>query len=83
MKMKDLNPAEEGYFPCKLRRLEPSEREFNCEYNSGNCIIIGLAFLELGKVLLRDALYRTSFLAYAFWVHKNATPKTGLCGLKG
>ena len=60
MKMKDLNPAEEGYFPCKLRRLEPSEWKFNGEYrgeyNSGNCIIIGLAFLELGKVLLRHAL---------------------------
>ena len=56
MKMKDLNPAEEGYFPCKLQRLEPSEREFNGEYNSGNCIIIGLAFLELGKILSRHAL---------------------------
>ena len=61
MKMKDLNPVEEGYFPCKLRRLEP----FNDEYNSGNCIIIGLAFLELGKVLL-GMRYRASFLAYAF-----------------
>ena len=56
MKRKDLNPAEEGYFPCKLRQLEPSEREFNGEYNSGNCIIIGLVFLELGKVLSRHAL---------------------------
>ena len=29
--MKDLNPAEEGNFPCKLQWLEPSEREFNGE----------------------------------------------------
>ena len=31
MKMKDLNPAEEDDFPCKLQSLEPSEREFNGE----------------------------------------------------
>ena len=31
MKMKDLNLAEEGDFPCKLRLLEPSEWEFNGE----------------------------------------------------
>ena len=31
MKMKDINPAEEGYFPCKFRWLEQSEREFNGE----------------------------------------------------
>ena len=29
--MKDLNPAEEGDFSCKLRWLEPSERKFNSE----------------------------------------------------
>ena len=50
MKMKHLNPAEER-LSCKLRWLEPSEWEFNGEYNSGNCIFIGLTFLELGKVL--------------------------------
>ena len=31
MKIKDLNLAEEGDFPCKLRWLDPSEREFNGE----------------------------------------------------
>ena len=31
MKMKNLNPAEEGDFSCKLRCLEPSERKFNGE----------------------------------------------------
>ena len=31
MKMKDLNLAEEGDFPCKLRWLDPSEQEFNGE----------------------------------------------------
>ena len=56
MKMKDLNPAEEGNFPCKLQCMEPSEWEFNGNYNSGNCIIIGLVLLELGKVLSRHAL---------------------------
>ena len=51
MKMKDLNPTKESEFPCKLRLLEPTEQE-----NSGNCVIIGLAFLELEKVLLRHVL---------------------------
>ena len=41
-----------------------------------------LTFLELGKVLSRHAL-QSQFLAYAILVHKNAMPKTGLCGLKG
>ena len=27
--------------------------------------------------------YRASFLAYAFWVHKNATPKNWLMRVKG
>ena len=37
MKMKDLNPAEEGDFPCKLRWLESSEQKFN-----GKIVIIVL-----------------------------------------
>ena len=46
MKMKDLNPAEGGEFPCKLRWLLQMEREFNGESNNYNFIIIGLAFLS-------------------------------------
>ena len=50
IKMKDLNP--------RLLFLQASMigGEFNGEYNSDNCIIIELAFLELGKVLLSHAL---------------------------
>ena len=29
IKMKDLNPAKEGDFPCKLQWLDSSEQEFN------------------------------------------------------
>ena len=29
----------------------------NGELNSGNCIIMGLAFLELGKILSREPVF--------------------------
>ena len=83
MKMKDLNPAEEGYFPCKLQWLELSQWEFNGEYNNGNCIIIGLAFLELGKVLSRAYVIEPVFWLMRFGCIKTQRQKTGLCRLKG
>ena len=39
MKIKDLNPPEEGDFPCQLRWLGPSEQEFHGEYSSSNLLL--------------------------------------------
>ena len=55
--MKDLNPAEEGDFPASFDDWSHQNRNLMVsKIVVINCIIIGLAFLELGKVLSRHVL---------------------------